>query len=115
LAAEFSLVVLGMLLFSERTWKHHCVTLVLPFSVLAYYLAAVRPAGAFRWYLVATLAGATFLMASTASGLSESWDRVAKLAEVYGAYAWAFLLLTLALVVLLRHQEEQAAETLSAE
>src|SRR5205823_14206012 len=25
LAAEFSLIVLGMLLFSERTWKHHCV------------------------------------------------------------------------------------------
>src|SRR5262249_49266933 len=29
LAAEYSLVVLGMLLFSERTWKHHCVTLML--------------------------------------------------------------------------------------
>src|SRR5262249_17996083 len=27
MAAEFGLVVLGMLLFSERTWKHHCVTL----------------------------------------------------------------------------------------
>src|SRR5262249_55549032 len=38
LAAEFSVVVLGMLLFSERTWKHHCVTLVLPFAVLSYYV-----------------------------------------------------------------------------
>ena len=25
-----------MLLFSERTWKHHCVTLMLPFAVLSY-------------------------------------------------------------------------------
>ena len=37
LAAEFSLIVLGMLLFSERTWKHHCVTLLLPFAVLVRY------------------------------------------------------------------------------
>ncbi len=34
LCAEFALIVLGMLLFSERTWKHHCVTLMLPFGVL---------------------------------------------------------------------------------
>ena len=39
LAAEYSLVVLGMLLFSERTWKHHAVTLVLPFAVVCYVLA----------------------------------------------------------------------------
>ena len=43
LAAEFSLVVLGMLIFSERTWKHHCVVLILPFSVLSYYLATCQP------------------------------------------------------------------------
>src|SRR5262249_35139452 len=38
LAAEYSIVVLGMLLFSERTWKHHCVTLLVPFAVLSYQL-----------------------------------------------------------------------------
>ena len=43
LAAEYAVVVLGMLLFSERTWKHHCVTLLLPFAVLCYYLAASQP------------------------------------------------------------------------
>ena len=42
LAAEFSIVLLGMLLFSERTWKHHCVTMVLPFAVLTYYLACEK-------------------------------------------------------------------------
>src|SRR3954469_2351591 len=35
-AAEYSLILIGMLLFSERTWKHHCVTLILPFVVLSY-------------------------------------------------------------------------------
>ena len=39
LGAEFSIILLGMLLFSERTWKHHCVTLVLPFAVICYFLA----------------------------------------------------------------------------
>ena len=29
-AAECGLIVLGMLLFSERTWKHHAVTLLIP-------------------------------------------------------------------------------------
>src|SRR5205807_915354 len=50
LVAEFSIVVLGMLLFSERTWKHHCVTLLLPFSVICYYLAACRPGFKMRCY-----------------------------------------------------------------
>ncbi|HUR54630.1 MAG TPA: glycosyltransferase family 87 protein, partial [Gemmataceae bacterium] len=41
-AAEASLIVLGMLLFSERTWKHHGTVLLLPFAVLAY-AAFTRP------------------------------------------------------------------------
>ncbi|MGL6095762.1 MAG: hypothetical protein ACRC7O_08220, partial [Fimbriiglobus sp.] len=34
-AAEVALILLGMLLFSERTWKHHAVTMVVPIAVLA--------------------------------------------------------------------------------
>ena len=46
-----------MLLFSERTWKHHCVVLLLPFAVPAYVLSTVlaRQAVAPN-YLIATLA-----------------------------------------------------------
>jgi hypothetical protein len=47
--------------------------------------------------------------------LLRCWDRCAKLAEVYGAYIWAFLLLPLALAFLLRHKDEETAETQSAE
>jgi hypothetical protein len=100
LAAEFSIVVLGMLLFSERTWKHHCVTLVLPFGVLCYYLAVCRPAPALRWYLIGTLAAVFLLISSTSTGLLP--DATAKLAQVYGAYVWAHFLLLAALAVLLR-------------
>src|SRR5262249_29649507 len=67
--AEFGIVLLGMLLFSERTWKHHCVTLVVPFAVICCYLAACRPGGGLRAYLITTLVIATVLIATTSSGM----------------------------------------------
>jgi hypothetical protein len=102
LAAEFSLVVLGMLLFSERTWKHHCVTLALPFAVLCYYVARCRPPPAVRGYLGATLAGAFLLMAVTGLGAARRETSLGKQAELYGAYVVVCLLLAASLVVLLR-------------
>jgi hypothetical protein len=101
-AAEFSVVVLGMLLFCERTWKHHCVTLMLPFAVLCYYLAVGRPGRWLRGYLAATLALVALLMAATSTDLDYFWgDDAAKTAQVYGAYVWGYLLLLAALAVLL--------------
>jgi alpha-1,2-mannosyltransferase len=103
LAVEYSLILLGMLLFSERTWKHHCVTLVLPFAVLVYHLAVV-PLSRKRWrYLLASLIGAIALIMTTSSGiLGPAADAAAELAEVYGAYVWANLVLMAALVNILR-------------
>ncbi len=102
MAAEFSLVLLGMLLFSERTWKHHCVTLVLPFAVITYCLATCSPGRVLQAYLIGSLAAATLLMTTTSSGISESWDYAARMAHADGAYVWAYLILIAALVVLLR-------------
>ncbi len=110
LAAEFSLVALGMLLFSERTWKHHCVTLLLPFGAIAYYLSACRPGPALRGYLFGTLALVVLLMITTSTGLVDDLERAAKLAQVYGAYVWAYLLLMAALTVLLRRKDDVEAE-----
>src|SRR5262249_20738298 len=103
LAAESSLVVLGMLLFSERTWKHHGVTLLLPFAVISYYLATCPAGKVMRGYLIATVSVVFLLMASTSTALIQAFD--AKMAQVYGAYVWAYLLLVAALVVMLRRQE----------
>src|SRR5262249_58323236 len=103
LSAEFALVVLGMLLFSERTWKHHCVTMMLPFAVLCFYLAACQPGIKLRTYLIGTLAAVALLMAATSTSLL-AWEGMAKLAQVYGAYVWAYFLLIAALAVLLRGQ-----------
>ena len=40
--AEFAVIVLGMLLFSERTWKHHAVVLLVPFAVLCHQGSGFR-------------------------------------------------------------------------
>ncbi|MSQ95652.1 MAG: DUF2029 domain-containing protein [Gemmataceae bacterium] len=106
LVAECSVVVLGMLLFCERTWKHHCVTLLLPFAVLAYCLATPLFSRRMRWYCGITLGLVALLMASTSTGVFDQHlnasDRIGKLAQVYGAYVWAFLLLLAGMFVILR-------------
>jgi hypothetical protein len=91
LAAEFALVCLGMLLFSERTWKHHAVTLVLPFAVLSAALAA-GPGPRLRGLLVGVLAVVAVLMV----GPSLVGGDVQDLAMVYGSHTAAFGLLAAA-------------------
>jgi hypothetical protein len=118
LAAEFSIVVVGMLLFSERTWKHHCVTLMLPFAVLCYHLSTCRPGFWLKCYLIGTLAAVALLMAATSSVSSErvhvsafarGWEEMSKSAQVYGAYVWANVLLIAALVTVLGRKDDRAA------
>jgi hypothetical protein len=75
--------------------------LLLPFTVLTYYLATGGATLRLKYYLMITLGGVVALMASTSSGLTESWDRAAKLAQANGAYVWAYFLLIAALVVIL--------------
>jgi alpha-1,2-mannosyltransferase len=100
LGMEYAIVLLGMLLFSERTWKHHAVTLVLPFAVLSYQLAAGGLNSGRRFALGATLAGIAGLMLATSTApWPDSW---AKLAQVYGAYTAAFGVCAVALIALLR-------------
>jgi hypothetical protein len=118
LAAEFGVILLGMLLFSERTWKHHCVTLMLPFAVLCYHVSVCRPGWRLKSYLIGTLAVVALLMASTSSVSSEkvnvssfaqAWEEMSKTAQVYGVYVWGYLLLLAALVVVLGRRDERAA------
>ncbi|MDB5314126.1 MAG: hypothetical protein JWO38_8328 [Gemmataceae bacterium] len=96
-AAECSLIVLGMLLFSERTWKHHAVTLLLPFAVIAYRAFADDVSGRARSLLVGVLV-AVGLLTIVPGALP---THAADLALVYGTYLAAFLLLTAALSGLL--------------
>jgi alpha-1,2-mannosyltransferase len=113
LAAEYSIVILGMLLFSERTWKHHCVTLVLPFAVVCYQLATGDNSRKMKAFLIGCLVAAGLLIASTSTlaarddnSLTGAWDHFGKMAHVYGAFVWAYLVLLVALVVLLRRKPD---------
>lgn len=111
LAAEYALVVVGMLLFSERTWKHHCVTLVLPWAVICYHLAtAALPLWQRNAYLAAA-GTATLVMATTSTSLWEAfvdYKMGAKLAQTYGAFVWAYFLIlgTLLAVIWQRRKQE---------
>lgn len=110
--AEFGVVVLGMLIFSERTWKHHAVTLLIPFAVVCHQLSAFRlPRGVSR-YLIGTLAAVVLLMLLTTSGVvtifgvPKSQDFFGEYAEVYGAYTWSFVLLLAAMLTLSGRKED---------
>jgi hypothetical protein len=116
LSAEFAIVLLGMLMFSERTWKHHCVTLIVPFAVICYYLAACAPSKGLRAYLVGSLAFAMLLIATTSNTASDAaidprqlHQLFAKQSQVYGAFVMAYFVLLAALVVLLLRRPAQAA------
>lgn len=88
-AAGCSLVLLGMLLFSERTWKHHAVTLMLPYAVLAGTVARSACPG-----LRAVAAGALALAAVLTLGEGLLPARGQDLALTYGTHTAAFLVLT---------------------
>ena len=94
-----------MLIFSERTWKHHCVTLALPFAVLLYGLATQPLSKTMRTILIAALAISMALMLSS-SGLVGT--RAADLAQVYGVYLWAFIILLAACVLAGLHGDKRS-------
>jgi alpha-1,2-mannosyltransferase len=105
LAAEFALVVLGMLLFSERTWKHHGVTLMVPFATLLAFLTA-RPAGAgVRGFVAAAVVAAGALILVT-SALPRDEQNTAL---TYGTHTAAFLVLTAASCAVMWSERARAA------
>lgn len=95
LACEYSLVILAMLILSERTWKHHYTVIVLPLAVIAAHWA-LRAAGAWRWVLPGTLIAVFLLMGTTSSELG-GWlapdGNGHKYAQALGAYLWLSVLL----------------------
>jgi hypothetical protein len=106
-AAECSLIVLGMLLFSERTWKHHGVTLMLPYAVLAGFVATRPLEPGLCGYVVGTLALAGVLTV----GPGALPERGQDLALTYGTHTAAFLLLTAAVCVVMWYERRAAAVT----
>lgn len=93
-AAECGLVLLGMLLFSERTWKHHATTLILPLLVLTAAVWATGTSRPGKRILGSTLGAAAVLMVVPGLLDRDSQD----LAMVYGSYCAAYLFLVAGVV-----------------
>ncbi len=92
---EFALVVLTMLFVSERSWKHHFVTLLIPNTFLVYQLCLVPMSRRCRTIIGVGLLTSAALMATTSSEiggvlLGEDGHEVALF---YGMFFWSALVL----------------------
>jgi hypothetical protein len=98
LLGEFALVVLTMLFVSERSWKHHYVTLLLPYTYLAYRVGVARVSGRVQWLLGSAMVLSALLMATTSSELGGLFARHQghKIAQGYGMFLWAGVVLYIA-------------------
>ncbi len=95
---EFALVVLTMLFVSERSWKHHYVTLLLPYTYLMYRVGVAPLTSRVRIGLASALLVSTLLMATTSSELGGLFAQHQghKIAQGYGMFLWAGVVLYVA-------------------
>jgi len=101
---EISLVVLTMLFVSERSWKHHFVTLVFPYTYLVYELYSPGLTSRARYAIAAALTTSFLFMASTSSELGGLFaDGTGHdVAQYYGMFMWAAVVLYVAVAWRLR-------------
>lgn len=92
---EFALVVLTMLFVSERSWKHHFVTIILPLTYLVYRLAVPRLRFDTRIVLGAGLALSALLMLTTSEEVGGQFQAGEghEYALYYGLYLWSAVVL----------------------
>ncbi len=95
LLGEFALVVLTMLFVSERSWKHHYVTVLLPITYLVseFFSPRVGPRG--RRAIVLAWALSFGLMAATSSEIGGLFfeGQGHEIAQAYGCFMWAGVVL----------------------
>ena len=101
---EIALVVLTMLFVSERSWKHHFVTLLLPYTYLVWELYSPSRKPAAR-VLIGGVLGVSFLFMATTStefGGQFAEGRGHEIAQGYGMFLWAAVVLYAAVAWRLR-------------
>lgn len=97
---EFALVLLAMLLMSERTWKHHATTLFLVYLPLWYAVACLSWTDRFR----ALLAGGLFVQLALMLATSEGFvgETAAEHAMFAGTFCWGLVVAYLEVGLILR-------------
>jgi alpha-1,2-mannosyltransferase len=115
LLGEFALVVMAMLFLSERSWKHHYVTLLLPYTYLTYRVGVAPIATRARLILGFALIASALMMATTSTEMGGLFARHQghKIAQGYGMFLWAGVVLFVATAWRVR-VEGQAARALAA-
>ena len=96
LLGEFALVVLTMLFVSERSWKHHYVTVLLPITYLVSEFFSPRLGQRGRMAIAFAWAMAFGLMASTSADIAgplSSDGQGHEIAQGYGLFMWAGMVL----------------------
>jgi hypothetical protein len=95
LLGEISLIVLTMLFLSERSWKHHYVTLLLPYSYLVGEFFSNRLGPRARALLVGSWALTFSLMAAASADLGGLFaeGQGHEIAQGYGSFLWAGVIL----------------------
>jgi alpha-1,2-mannosyltransferase len=95
LFGEFALVVLTMLFVSERSWKHHYVTLLLPYTYLCYRIGVAPGKMPVRVVLGIAVVFSAVFMATTSPELGGLFARHQghKIAQGYGMFLWAGVVL----------------------
>ncbi len=92
---EVALVVLTMLFVSERSWKHHYVTVLLPYSYLVCEFFSSRVGPRSRMLLVGSWALSFVLMAATSTEVGGLFaeGQGHEIAQGYGSFLWAGVVL----------------------
>jgi hypothetical protein len=113
LLGEIALVVLTMLFVSERSWKHHYVTVLIPYSYLVAEFFSSRIGPRSRMLLVGSWAVSFVLMAATSTELGGLFyeGQGHEIAQGYGSFLWAGVVLyaTVAWRVWVRRSETPVA------
>jgi alpha-1,2-mannosyltransferase len=95
LLGEVALVVLTMLFVSERSWKHHYVTVLLPYSYLVCEFFSSRIGPRSRMLIVGSWAVSFVLMAATSTEVGGLFaeGQGHEIAQGYGSFLWAGVVL----------------------
>jgi alpha-1,2-mannosyltransferase len=112
LLGEFALVVLTMLFVSERSWKHHYVTLLLPYTYLAYRVGVAGLSRLNRSILGGVLILSAFLIATTSTEVGGFFahGQGHKIAQAYGMFLWSGVVLYVATAWRVRVEGKVAPE-----
>ncbi|MBN2561139.1 MAG: DUF2029 domain-containing protein [Phycisphaerae bacterium] len=100
LLLEFGLILLAMLLLSERTWKHHGTTLPIVYLGVWYVLTCYAWSKRFTAWFVAGLVVQIILLLGTSEGILG--ERLAESLLDGGVFCWGLVLCLVQTGILLR-------------